>query len=138
MTIALPGLVGTFSSAVGAIARTPANVGRTPWKVSMRRPCLTSAALLLGLAACEAREEAPVIAQREGSVADLNESTRSYMAVGERIATRSLGVKPGEPVLLFGTPEYRNMLEDFAVQVRKAGGFTCNRRRVRTSDAHVL
>jgi aminopeptidase len=88
----------------------------------MRRPCLTSVALiLLGLAACKAREEAPVTAQREGSVADA-ESTRSYMAVGAQIATRNLGVKPGEPVLLFGTAEYMNMLEDFAVQVRKAGG----------------
>ena len=89
----------------------------------MRRPCLTSVALiLLGLAACKPREEAPVTAQREGSVADPAESTRSYMAVGAQIATRNLGVKPGEPVLLLGTPEYLQLLEDIAVQVRKAGG----------------
>lgn len=89
----------------------------------MRRPCLTGVALiLLGLAACKAREEAPVTAQREGSVADATESTRSYMAVGAQIATRNLSVKPGEPVLVVGTPEYMQVLEDIAVQVQKAGG----------------
>jgi aminopeptidase len=90
----------------------------------MRRRCLTSVALiLLGVAACVAREEDPVTAQREGSVADAGESARSYMAVGAQIATRNLGVKPGEQVLISGTPEYMPLLEDLAVQVRKAGGF---------------
>ena len=89
----------------------------------MRHPRLTSVALIvLGLAACQAREEAPLTTQREGSVADPTASTRSYMAVGAQIATRSLGVKTGEPVLIFGTPEYLPLLEDIAVQVRKAGG----------------
>jgi aminopeptidase len=90
----------------------------------MCRPCLTSAALLtLVVAACTTREEAPVTAQREGSVADASESEKSYMPVAARIATRNLGVKPGEPVLIFGTPEYIRLLEDIAVQVRKAGGW---------------
>ena len=90
----------------------------------MCRPCLTSAALLtLVVGACTTREEAPVTAQREGSVADASESEKSYMPVAARIATRNLGVKPGEPVLIFGTPEHIRLLEDIAVQVRKAGGW---------------
>lgn len=87
----------------------------------MRRPRLTSL-IILGLAACMAREEEPVTAQREGSVASGGES-RSYMPVAARIATRNLGVKPGEPVLVFGTPDQMQLLEDIAVQVRKAGGW---------------
>lgn len=84
---------------------------------------LTSIGLIvLGLAACQTREEAPVTAEREGRVADVTEPSRSYMAVGAQIATRNLGVKPGEPVLVYGTPEYLQLLEDIAVQVRKAGG----------------
>lgn len=89
----------------------------------MPQPRLTSVALIvLGLAACQAREEAPVTAQREGSVAEPTESARSYTAVGAQIATRNLGVKAGEPVLVLGTPEFMPLLEDIAVQVRKAGG----------------
>lgn len=89
----------------------------------MRHPRLTSVALIvLGAAACQAREEPPVTAQREGSVADAVEPARSYMAVGAQIATRNLGVKAGEPVLVYGTPEYLHLLEDIAVQIRKAGG----------------
>jgi aminopeptidase len=90
----------------------------------MHRPCLTSlSVILLGLAACEAREEAPVTAQREGSVADASESSTNYMPVASQIATRNLGVKPGELVLVAGTPEHMRLLEDIAVQVRKAGGW---------------
>lgn len=90
----------------------------------MRSPCLTSlGVIMLGLAACEAREEAPVTAQREGSVADANESSASYAAVAAQLATRNLGVKPGELVLVAGTSDQMRLLEDIAVQVRKAGGW---------------
>ena len=90
----------------------------------MRRLRLTSLGLgLLILASCKAREEAPVTAQREGSVADAPESSMSYMAVAAQLATRNLGVKPGELVLVAGTPEHIRLLEDIAVQVRKAGGW---------------
>jgi aminopeptidase len=90
----------------------------------MRRPCLTSLGLImLGLSACQAREEAPVTAQREGSVADAGESSVSYMPVAAQLATRNLGVRPGELVLVAGTPEHMRLLEDIAVQVRKAGGW---------------
>jgi aminopeptidase len=90
----------------------------------MRYPCLTSlGVVILGLAACQAREEAPVTAQREGSVADASESSASYMPVAAQLATRNLGVKPGELVLVAGTPEHMRLLEDIALQVRKAGGW---------------
>ena len=90
----------------------------------MRRPRLTSLGLvLLVITACKAREEAPVTAQREGSVADASESSMSYMPVAAQLATRNLGVKPGELVLVAGTPEHIRLLEDIAVQVRKAGGW---------------
>jgi aminopeptidase len=90
----------------------------------MRRPCLTSLGLiLLGVAACVTREEEPLTAQREGSVADASGSSRSYMPVAAQLATRNLRVKQGEPVLIFGTPEQMQLLEDIAVQVRKAGGW---------------
>lgn len=90
----------------------------------MRYLCLTSlGVVMLGLAACKAREEAPVTAQREGSVADASESSASYMPVAARLATRNLGVKPGELVLVAGTPEHMRLLEDIALQVRKAGGW---------------
>jgi leucyl aminopeptidase (aminopeptidase T) len=90
----------------------------------MRRFRLTSFGLvLLGLAACKARDEAPVTAQREGSVADASASSVSYMPVAAQLATRNLGVKPGELVLVAGTPEHIRLLEDIALQVRKAGGW---------------
>jgi aminopeptidase len=86
----------------------------------MRRPRLTSF-IILGLAACMAREEEPVTAQREGSVAD-GGGSRSYMPVAAQIATRNLGVKPGEPVVVYGAASQMQLLEDLAVQVRKVGG----------------
>ena len=90
----------------------------------MRRLRLTSLGLvLLVLAACKTREEAPVTAQREGSVADASEPSMSYMPIAAQLATRNLGVKPGELVLVAGTPEQMRLLEDIAVQVRKAGGW---------------
>lgn len=90
----------------------------------MHRLRLTSFCLIaLGLAACQAREEAPVTAQRGGAVADAGESSESYMPVAAQLATRNLGVKPGELVLVSGTPEHIRLLEDIAVQVRKAGGW---------------
>jgi aminopeptidase len=90
----------------------------------MRRPRITSLCLIMiGLAACQAREEGPVTAEREGSVGEANESSVSYMPVAAQLATRNLGVKPGELVLIAGTPGYMRLLEDIAVQVRKAGGW---------------
>lgn len=88
----------------------------------MRRPCLTSL-VLLGLAACVAREEEPVTAERQGSVAGASESSTNYMPVAAQLATRNLGVKPGELVLVAGTADQMRLLEDIAVQVRKAGGW---------------
>ena len=89
----------------------------------MRRLRLTSLGLVLLVLACKAREEAPVTAQREGSVADSSEPSMSYMPIAAQLATRNLGVKPGELVLVAGTPEQMRLLEDIAVQVRKAGGW---------------
>ena len=88
----------------------------------MLRHRLTSVGLIaLGLGACQVSEEAPVTTQRGGSVDD--ESARSYTAVAAQLATKNLGVKPGELVLVTGTPEHVRLLEDIAVQVRKAGGW---------------
>jgi aminopeptidase len=89
----------------------------------MRRPCLTSLGLVLLGIGCQTREETPVTAERPGSLAGASESSANYMPVAAQLATRNLGVKPGELVLVAGTPEHMRLLEDIAVQVRKAGGW---------------
>lgn len=43
--------------------------------------------------------------------------------LAERLVTQSAGVKEGEVVLVSGGPENMELLEDIAVQVRKAGAF---------------
>ena len=46
-----------------------------------------------------------------------------YALVAGHLVTRSLGAKPGEPVLIAGTPAEIELLENLAVEVRKMGGW---------------
>lgn len=74
--IALGQSAATFSGSFRRIA-SPRPVRAPPMEVSMRGLRLTSLGLVLLILARKTREEAPVTAQREGSLADVSESSMS-------------------------------------------------------------
>ncbi|MBV8855563.1 MAG: aminopeptidase [Acidobacteria bacterium] len=85
---------------------------------------LVSAAACLALAACQA-QPAPV--QPSKLADDVKPTVKApptdLEQLAGRIVNQSAGVKEGEVVLVSGGAENMELLEDIAVQVRKAGAF---------------
>lgn len=75
-------------------------------------------AAMIVTGACTMREQSGESGANGRADADVN-----YMPVANRLVTRSLALRPGEYVLIAGVPEHMELLEDLAVQVRKAGGW---------------
>lgn len=85
---------------------------------------LASAAACLALASCQS-QPAPVQPARLAD--DVKPSVKApptdLEQLAERIVKQSAGVKEGEVVMVTGGAENMELLEDIAVQVRKAGAF---------------
>jgi leucyl aminopeptidase (aminopeptidase T) len=85
---------------------------------------LASAAACLALAACQS-QPAPV--QPAKLADDVKPAVKApptdLEQLAERLVKQSAGVKEGEVVLISSGAENMELLEDIAVQVRKAGGF---------------
>jgi aminopeptidase len=85
---------------------------------------LVSAAACLALASCQAKTE-PV--QPAKLVDDVKPAVKApptdLEQLAERLVRQSAGVKEGEVVLISSGAENMELLENIAVQVRKAGGF---------------
>jgi leucyl aminopeptidase (aminopeptidase T) len=85
----------------------------------MRSPHFAVGALLL-VAACTPPAPVP---DADAATAEAAPPAVALMPVADRLVTRNLGVKPGDHVLITGTPEHIELLEDLALQVRQEGGW---------------
>lgn len=83
-----------------------------------------AAALGLALAACQSQPAPVAPAKLVDEVKPaVNAPPTDLEQLAERLVRQSAGVKEGESVLITGGAENMELLEDIAVQVRKAGGF---------------
>ncbi|MBV9924623.1 MAG: aminopeptidase [Acidobacteria bacterium] len=87
---------------------------------------LAAAAACLALASCQSSQQ-PAPVQPSKLVDDVKPAVKApptdLEQLAERLVRQSAGVKEGESVLITGGAENMELLEDIAVQVRKAGGF---------------
>lgn len=85
---------------------------------------LASAAACLALASCQTQ---PTPVQPAKLADDVKPAVKAAPTdleqLAERLVKQSAGVKEGEVVLISSGPENMELLENIAVQVRKAGGF---------------
>jgi len=85
---------------------------------------LVSLAACLALPSCQAQPEvAPAKLAEEVKPAAAKAPPTNLEQLAERLVAQSAGVKEGEVVLISSGPENIELLENIAVQVRKAGGF---------------
>jgi aminopeptidase len=84
---------------------------------------LVSAAAALALASCQAQPEVAPAKLAEGVKPAVKAPPTDLEQLAQRLVTQSAAVKEGEVVLVSGGPESLELLENIAVQVRKAGGF---------------
>jgi aminopeptidase len=85
---------------------------------------LVAVAACLALASCQSQPEvAPTKLADDARPAVAKAPPTDLEQLAERLVTQSAAVKEGEIVLVSGGPESLELLEDIAVQVRKAGGF---------------
>ena len=80
---------------------------------------IISAALAMGLAACQGETGGDKAA---GNDAAASEETTDYNAVARRVVRESAGVKPGEVVVINGSPSESALLEALQAEVQLAGG----------------
>lgn len=66
---------------------------------------------------------APMEAEAPAAAAVATPSAAELEQLAERIVTQAAAVEPGEVVWISGRPHDAELLEDLAVQVRKAGGY---------------
>ncbi|HEX8116926.1 MAG TPA: aminopeptidase [Pyrinomonadaceae bacterium] len=87
---------------------------------------LAAAAFGLALASCQSSQP-PAPVQPSRLADDVKPAVKApptdLEQLAERLVRQSAGVKEGESVLITGGAENMELLEDIAVQVRKAGGF---------------
>jgi leucyl aminopeptidase (aminopeptidase T) len=85
---------------------------------------LISLAACVALASCQAQTKpAPAKLVDDVRPATAKAPPTDLEQLATRLVTQSAAVKEGEIVLVSGGPENMELLEDIAVQVRKAGGF---------------
>jgi aminopeptidase len=87
---------------------------------------LAAATLGLALASCQSSQQAAPV-QPSKLADDVKPAVKApptdLEQLAERLVKQSAGVKEGESVLITGGAENMELLENIAVQVRKAGGF---------------
>ena len=83
------------------------------------------AAACLALVSCQTQTApiAPAKLADDARPAAVKAAPTDLEQLAQRLVTQSAGVKEGEVVLISGGPENIELLEDVAVQVRKAGAF---------------
>jgi leucyl aminopeptidase (aminopeptidase T) len=84
---------------------------------------LVSAAVCLTLASCQAQPEVAPARLAENVKPAVKAPPTDLEQLAQRLVTQSAAVKEGEIVLVSGGPENVELLENIAVQVRKAGAF---------------
>ncbi len=93
--------------------------------VTSSRPILFLAALSSTLAGCDRDRSAVEDAETASIAPDSIETTapaRDFKSVAAKVVQQSAGVREGEIVMIFGSDEDLPLLEDVAIEVRKAGG----------------
>jgi aminopeptidase len=84
---------------------------------------LVALAAGLALASCQAQPEVAPARLAEDVKPAVKAPPTDLEQLAQRLVTQSAAVKEGEIVLVSGGPENIELLENIAVQVRKAGGF---------------
>jgi len=84
---------------------------------------LVALAAGLALASCQAQTEVTPAKLAEEVKPTVKAPPTDLEQLAQRLVTQSAAVKEGEVVLVSGGPESIELLENIAVQVRKAGGF---------------
>jgi aminopeptidase len=85
--------------------------------------CVAAAMLASSCAPQPPAQAQPSTLMSEAAKPTLKAPPTDLEKLAERLVTQSAGVKEGEVVLVSGGPENIELLEDIAVQVRKAGAF---------------
>jgi len=84
---------------------------------------LVALAACVALASCQAQTEVAPAKLAEDVKPAVKAPPTDLEQLAQRLVTQSAAVKEGEVVLVSGGPENIELLENIAVQVRKAGGF---------------
>lgn len=83
---------------------------------------IISVAVVMGLAACDGATDGNMAAENGTAATSDAQETIDYNAVARRVVRESAGVKPGEVVVINGSPSEAGLLEALQAEVLLAGG----------------